>query len=216
MRTQQIPKDINLIQAFKKETDRESSQSSDAVRASQFEEEIIYFLNGLDDISANEANLKAILAKPAYASELASKQKILDAEATAKQQYMNDFQSQDLNWWKKETQRLSASKNPSDQRLLGFISLAGYSISSNAIQQNNFPVAEKMLTIYQLADSKNSDQAFLEACFYAKQGKNDAAIQSLQRAVNLGLNDPSKITGEEALQPLMSDARLQALLAQMK
>jgi hypothetical protein len=205
-----------MIQEFKKGMSHKTSQANSEVRASQLQEEIIYFLSGLEDVSVNETNLKAIRSKPAYANELSSKQKILDTEASTKQQYMNDFQSQDLNWWKKETQRLSASKNPSDQRLLGFISLAGFSISNNAIQQNNFPVAEKMLAIYQLADPKNADQPFLEACLYARQGKNDAAIQSLQHAVELGLNDPSKITGEQALQPLMSDPRLQALLAQMK
>ena len=103
-----------------------------------------------------------------------------------------------------------------NQRLLGFISLAGFSISNNAIQQNNFPTAEKMLAIYKLADPENSDQPFLKACMYAKQGKEDEALQSLQHAVDLGLNDPAKILNEPALASLRQDERLQTLLSKMK
>ena len=139
----------------------------------------------------------------------------LQQEQAIKQEYIEDFQTKDIAWWKTEISKLQLQNDPMHQRLLGFISLACYSISGNAIQQNNFPLAEKMLAIYRLADPKNSDQAFFEACLFTKEGKNDDAIASLQRAVTLGLNDPSKISSEPSLQPLINDPRLQELLAKM-
>ena len=84
----------------------------------------------------------------------------VDEEQSIKQKYIDAFQSQDLNWWKAEIKSLNANKK-SDlmfERLLGFISLACYSISNNCLEQNNLFIAEKILTIYKLADPTN------EAC----------------------------------------------------
>ena len=69
-----------------------------------------------------------------------------------------------------------------------------------------YDAAEKMLTIYQLADPKNSDQPFLLACLSAQQGKPDEAIQSLQRAVQLGMKDSARAATEPMLQSLQGNA----------
>ncbi|MFI5135185.1 MAG: TPR end-of-group domain-containing protein, partial [Chitinophagales bacterium] len=216
MRSRDFGVDEGLIHQFRKETSNELSLSNDVMETAMLQQKIISFLKGIDDVTSNESSLAAIEKKPSYSNAVSQKQKSLQEETAIKQQYVNAFQTRDLLWWNQEISKLQSEKDPMHQRLLGFISLACYSISNNAIQQNNFPVAEKMLTIYKLADPKNSDQAFLEACMYAKQGKNDDAIQSLQRAATLGLDDAAKITEEPSLQSLMSDARLQELLAKMK
>jgi len=58
------------------------------------------------------------------------------------------------------------------ERLLGFVSLACYSISNNALQQNNWEIAGKILAIYQLADPGNTDcQKFMRSIWRKKQGK---------------------------------------------
>jgi len=83
-------------------------------------------------------------------------QKVNDEQAI-KQKYMEAFKSKDINWWKQEIQTLN-SKKKNDlmyERLLGFISLACYSYSNNALQQNNLDAAEYILTIYKLADPEN-------------------------------------------------------------
>jgi len=216
MKSHDLPVNEELIHQFIKESSAEIGRSNDVLKTAMLQQRSIYFLKGVDDVSANESALAYLQKKPDYLDALSQKQKSLQEETAIKQEYVNNFQHKDLTWWNQEISKLETEKDPMHQRLLGFISLAGYSISNNAIQQNNFPVAEKMLAIYKLADPKNSDQAFLEACMYAKQGKNDDAIQSLQRAASLGFNDASKITDEAALQPLMSDSRLQEMLAKMK
>ena len=87
-------------------------------------------------------------------------QQKVDEEQNIKQKYIDAFQTKDLDWWKAEIKSLNAKKKNDlmYERLLGFISLACYSISNNSLEQNNLVVAEKILTIYKLADPTN------EAC----------------------------------------------------
>jgi len=84
------------------------------------------------------------------------------------------LQQKDLDWWKKEIANLNSKKktDPMFERLLGFVSLACYSISNNALQQNNWEIAGKILAIYQLADPGNTDcQKFYAIYNGEKTGK---------------------------------------------
>lgn len=92
--------------------------------------------------------------------KVAITQQKVDEEQAIKQKYIDAFQTKDLSWWKAEINSLNLKKKNDlmYERLLGFISLACYSISNNSLEQNNLVVAEKILTIYKLADPTN------EAC----------------------------------------------------
>ena len=83
----------------------------------------------------------------------------LAEEQNFKQTLINAFQTENLNWWKNEIAMLNSKKKNDGmyERLLGFISLACYSYSGSALQQNNLAAAEKILAIYQLADPGNKD-----------------------------------------------------------
>ena len=83
----------------------------------------------------------------------------LKGEQAKKNEYLKAFQNEDLAWWKKEIATLNAKKKAdmTDERLLGFISLACYSIGGGQLAQNNLDVAEKILSIYKLADPENKD-----------------------------------------------------------
>jgi dienelactone hydrolase len=89
-----------------------------------------------------------------------TQQKLIE-EQIIKQQLIPAFQTQDLNWWKQEIAQFNTKKKNDVmyERLLGFISLACYSYSNQALQQNNLPIAEKILAIYALADPGNTDCA---------------------------------------------------------
>jgi hypothetical protein len=97
---------------------------------------------------------------PSYAKKQVTitEQKV-NEEQGFKQQLLQAFQTQDINWWKQEVASLNAKKktDPMYDRLLGFISLACYSYSNQSLQQNNLPVAEKVLAIYAFADPGNKD-----------------------------------------------------------
>lgn len=220
MRAHDIPFNPQMAQQFVDENNKRLSDSHDYLVQEAVQEKIVFFLDGLYNIDRFKAGVTQLQQNPSYRKELSDKQKVLQQESAIKQQYIDEFQSKDLNWWKTEIARMNAVKDPQQksmyQRLLGFISLAGYSISSNSIQQGKFEVAEKMLVIYKLADPKNSDQPFLEACMFAKQGKDDEAVQSLQHAIDLGLNDSSKILNEPALALLQQNEKFKTLLSKMK
>jgi dienelactone hydrolase len=216
MREHQTKVDTGIINKFIVDSEKKLSKTHDVLQQSAIQQKIIFMLDGLFDVSKYvDANTK-LQQTEIFQNALKAKQQSLQAETIKKQEYINAFQSKDLMWWKPEIEKLSKQKDPMSQRLMGFLSLAGFSISNNAIQQNNFAVAEKMLAIYKLADPKNSDQAFLEACLLAKQGKNQAAVQSLQRAVDLGLSDANKILTEPALQSLQSNDDFNKLVSKMR
>lgn len=83
----------------------------------------------------------------------------LNKEQTQKQELVTAFNTQDISWWKQKIASLNATKktNLVNERLLGFISLACYSMGNQTLGQNNLPAAKKVLTIYQLADPGNKD-----------------------------------------------------------
>jgi len=96
----------------------------------------------------------------------------LKAEQDKKSEYLNAFKEKDLDWWKKEIARLNATKktNISSERLLGFISLACYSIGGGQLVENNLDVAEKILTIYKIADPENKDCDSMMTVLSQKKG----------------------------------------------
>ncbi|MCY7409270.1 MAG: hypothetical protein LH473_03280 [Chitinophagales bacterium] len=208
--------DSGLIKTFLTENEKRLSKAQNDFGKVAINNKIISFLGGLYDVSKYEQATNQLQQIAAYMSTVEQRQKTLRTETAMKQEYINAFQSKDLNWWKPEIQKLQSEKDPMHQRLLGFLSLAGFSISSNAIQQNNFEVAEKMLAIYKLADPKNSDQPFLEACLFAQQGKSDLAVLLLQKAVDLGLIDANKILQEPSLQSLKTNDKFIELITKMK
>ena len=83
----------------------------------------------------------------------------LKAEQDKKNEYIQSFQAKDITWWKKEIETLNAKKKTdiSNERLLGFLSLACYSIGGSQLNEDKLDVAEKILTIYKLADPENKD-----------------------------------------------------------
>ncbi|MFN8276604.1 MAG: hypothetical protein U0T84_03905 [Chitinophagales bacterium] len=88
----------------------------------------------------------------------------LEKESVIHQQLAFAFQEKDLNWWKGTIARLqSDSLNAVSVRTLGFLSLAGYSLTNRAIRENQPALARQFLQIYQMADPQNPDVARLAA-----------------------------------------------------
>lgn len=80
-------------------------------------------------------------------------------EDNIKHELVKNINDKDLDWWKKQIADLKKHKKEdiSLERLLGFISLACYTYGKQALQQNNIPAAQKILSIYQMADPDNED-----------------------------------------------------------
>lgn len=216
MRDKTIPVSASVIDEWKTSVEKKFAKTSDPLQQAMLQQQVVSFLNGLTDVSVNRNHYQQIVSSSAFQKAQQQKESILQSETLKKQEYITALQSKDLNWWAHEIDLLKSKHDPSSQRLLGFISLACYSVSTASVSQNHLALAEQTLAVYKLADPENADQPFISACLYARQGKNDEAIESLGEAVKLGLNDVSKIQREPDLQSLQADPRMQVLLEKMK
>jgi hypothetical protein len=160
-------------------------------------------LEGQTQVTGLKRELGAILVSTRYKQEKSRLAYVLKHENETKELLLNSFQGRDITWWKNEIKTLQAdSGNESNQRLLGYISLAAWSYSTKAIAANDIPFAMRSLDIYEAADPGNSEHAFLRACLFSKNNNPDSAIYYLKRSVELGLNDRSKIENEKDLAPI--------------
>ena len=169
--------------------------------------------NGLLDITNIERvitqNQNTIIFKERYQSFLNE----LSRETSMRQMYQEAFASKDLLWWLEQVRSLNArSADPVNVRLLNFLSLASYSYSRQSLKEVNLVEADKFLSLYKAADPKNSEWAFLRACYDAEAGKNSEIIRDLQTSVKLGMNDPEKIRKEPLLAGVLNTPDVQALL----
>ena len=181
--------------------------------------QMISFLKDLTDVSLYEMKISLMAKSETFQKEIQKQQDILQTEMNLKQNYIQCFESKDVNWWSGEIKRMrsiqSGDQEKMYKRLLGYLSLASYSYSNNAVKQNDFSSAKKYLLIYKLSDPENSEQPFLEACMYARQGDQQMAIASLQEAIKLGLKDRMKIEGEESFNSLRSNPEFNKLVSQL-
>ena len=201
-------KDSALIKAFTKKMDKaiaDASAKNEWIKAYQESHTAYTFLNGLADVSSYKSKISSLEANEQYKKAMQQQNEIISKEANEKQMLMQAFQNQSGDWWGKVISSYQASTNPSDKRLLGFISLAGYSYSNQLLQQHNLDGAERMLAIYEMADPTNTDQLYFHAMLYAQRGKNALAIQYLQRAVKNGFTDLAKMDAEPSFTPLRND-----------
>jgi hypothetical protein len=133
---------------------------------------------------------------------------VINEEEKIHQQYILALQNYDVNFWSREIFRLNSQratdKTGMTERLLGYISLACYSLSNQALQQNLFEDAGKILTIYKMADPLNPDCDFLQAKMFAKE-KNSTKVYNLLRIANSeGLKDFSKIESDPDFLPYLN------------
>lgn len=142
------------------------------------------------------------------------------AEMAMKEEYSEAFFKNDVSWWKGEIQELQHHRKnlpPAMQdRLLGFFSLAGYSLSTRSLQENEEPMAEKMLEIYRLSDPTNPEQAYLRAVLLGRRQQADPAMSALTESLELGFSDKTRIQKQPEFQFLQASPAFQKLLQSMK
>ena len=109
----------------------------------------------------------------------------------------------------------NAANIPMYDRIKGYISLACYSFSSNAMKKNDLKAAEKFLGVYAMVDLENPDRAFMQACLYAQRQNKAGTIQSIKEAINYGLRDKAKLESEPSFAWLRTSPEFNALLLKM-
>ena len=192
-----------------------SEQKKDLLTTFNSCQTAMFVMKGITDISFYQNKASTLSKDPNYVKALQNKKMIVSDEAKQKQLLIPSFQNQNADWWAKVIKNYTASPNPSDKRLLGFISLACYSYSNQLIQQRNIEGAEKILTIYELCDAQNTDQLYFHAELYALKGDLPRSISYLKTAVTNGFSDSQKLDSDPILEPLKSDKKFIELSASL-
>ena len=203
---------IKLTEAFLSGFEKRS-KSADILVKEKSMRELIAFTNDSTMKSIYIRQLQTLRKNASLISRIKQEETIFAKENYSKQQYVQAFEAAPLSWWETEINKLKTNKSDySQQRLLGYISLAGWSFSNNALKQGNLTAAEKSIAIYGLADPENPEQHFFEACLLAAKHEDDKAINALKRSVELGLTKKSKVENEPAFSGLFSRSDFQEIL----
>jgi len=161
------------------------------------------------------ANLEKELASPSFVAIQSARTTELQNELKLKSLYSNAFFEKDISWWEGEIRELRKSINkPMIARLLGFFSLAGYTLTSQALASGNLEVASKTVQIYKLADPPNPEPAYLSAILAASMHKPEMALHFIEESIELGFANSERMQAEVAFQSMHSLPQFQKLVQQ--
>ena len=217
MRKKVIEKNEGIIEGFKKMIESAINNDKNILVKTLFLQEEIEMLKEISSVNDYKTKLISLINSIQFKQAKSNQDKTLAFEDQRKMEFAEAFENRELPWWNNQIQLLNADKNnESNQRILGYISLAAWSYSSKAVAVNNSKFAQKVLEVYKLADPENSEQPFLEACLYSKNEMQDSAIYFLKEAIRLGLVDRSKIENEKELFVLRGRSDFQELIGKMR
>jgi hypothetical protein len=143
----------------------------------------------------------ALKTNAVYVSQLNRLAKCLQFEISARQPYLEDFQTKDLSWWKNEIsatdQKIRTEKDPYSKdmhrRIRAFWGIASYSICKEAIKQQNVELLTKTLSIYRTLEPQNADMFYFSAFPALWKGDNAATLSMLHQAVKAGFSDLNQL-----------------------
>ncbi|MBI5540841.1 MAG: hypothetical protein HY951_12330 [Bacteroidia bacterium] len=130
----------------------------------------------------------------------------LTSETKSQSEIQKSFVEKDMEWWDKKMKILNAAlikkdKTPSDYRdirLLKYISMVGYMLTSQELKSGETLMAEKYLKIYRLADPANPDVIFFTGVYFAINKQYKTAIDTLNRALQMGFSDKNRWKSESS------------------
>lgn len=166
---------------------------------------MINFLDGLRDVSEYRQKVSAIESSAAYKEEAKARNAAEAKEDALKKQYVQLFTEKDEGWWRNEIEAISQrSKSGSSKeemliqkRILSYLSLAAFSYSNNAMNQNNFDAAIRYMNLYKIIDPPNSEHSYMLAEVYAEKNETEKSIRCLNDAVKLGFKDAARMENDQ-------------------
>ncbi|MEI6312756.1 MAG: hypothetical protein WCP57_10900 [Bacteroidota bacterium] len=184
---------------------------------------IIFLLDSTGAIEEYKKNYTLLCRNPEYTKIVFLNQMNLQKEKDKKQAYLDQFKvAYDSLYWIKEVNQLrdtahkTSNQLAMDERLLGFLSLLGYSYTNRLLNGNMIANTPLLLNFYNIVDPTNPDVAYLSAIYFAKINQADKALKSLQEAVDKGYSDKAKMKNEPAFASLQTNTSFTKILEQMK
>ncbi len=206
--------DGNLVQGFVKQN---SKTISNPLAEEMRLKKLISFLNGVADVSKYQTALESLRKEKSFAAGQEKQKSDLELESRMKQNYFECIEQKDVTWWHDEATHMRVSKsNAMNDRILGYISLACYSLSNSALKRGDYQKAEKYLAIYSFVDPENIDRAFMQAIWYAHAGNKVGALQLLRDAISYGFTDKSKLMTDESFASIRNSNEFNEVLNKLK
>lgn len=183
-----------------------------------------HYLKGLTDIAPLESEIEQLEKSPQYISSQQQMQKILDMESSLQAEYGNAIREKAADWWKKESDNLKTKSSVTPlteegrmyKRVLGYLSLNAYMLSSSALKQDQLSEAESYIDIYRSVDPTNAEHRYMAAQLNMKKGKNTEAIAELKTAIDLGFKDFGRLRNDPVFNPLQQNPEMMKLLESNK
>jgi hypothetical protein len=221
------PADENFITRvrlkYQKEVD--SLQRESAIVAGYWKcLEALHYLSGVTDISSYSVLATQLGNTSEVKNHEEENDRLAKKETELQQYYAGAMGSQSEEWWMAEVNRLTGPPNGNFskperlmyKRVLGYLSLASYMHSINTLKSGDREKSGYFIRVYALVDPTNPEAPYLQAGWFAGQGKVVEALVSLNNAVNLGFNDLKRIEGDPAFRNLKGQLGYETLLGKIK
>jgi len=219
--------DNKVINEFKSKCEKEIEDKK--VKNSLFGEYLVYiklvrFLDGVEQIDIYKNKLVELEKTPTVQNELKSIETDAKKEQALQQAYMNAMNTNDEKWWTAETNRINKlikqNKNEREclvyKRILSFLSISAYSYSNSALKSNQLEQAQRFITIYSEVDPEIFEAPYFQAVLYVRKNKNEEALKSLEKSIDLGFNDINRMQNDTDISKLASMPGYNKLVDKMK
>ena len=206
--------EIRLVELFLK-----SRRTKDLLEKESVLLESRFLARDLKRPELEDERLKTLQKSPGFLAAKKKRDQELMEELQLKEFYNPAFFDENLDWWKKEIAGLKAhTRHPSpnvQDRLLGYFSLASYSLANRALLQQENNLAEKILEIYHLSDPQNPEQAYLRAVLAARVQNPDKVLEFLSEALDLGFKEKERIRLQPEFQPYAENPGFQSIVMKL-
>jgi len=161
----------------------------------------ISFIDRLLGTKKLENKLNDLQSQDGYINEIQKVEQLKLMEQQLRNEYMQGFNTQNLDWWNSELVTLSDKIKTSNDlftrqmysRIKGFLGIVCYSFTSKAIAESNIDLANKCVAIYQKVEPQNPDCFFYKAILLDKNNRSKEAVDTFKKAVSLGFKDMAKV-----------------------
>ena len=183
-------------------------------------------LEGLSPIDNIKKTYNDMVSRPQFIMTSKNEIATLQQELMLKNVLREAIGTKDTAWWWNTVQSMQADINNSKdrqksemvQRAQGYVSLSLYSAINQAMltDPNNKDLLFYLTTLYQIADSHNSESWYLSAIAAAKRGDEVRAINFLNRSVDEGFTDIQRFQSESTFQQMRVGQELEKLADRMR
>jgi hypothetical protein len=223
MRQHAIPADRNEINNFIEKNDKIANDFAAAGKFTKQQEtylKMAHYLQGLTDVAPLQSEINRLSTEKEVIAYHDQQKQQLEKEQELQRKYSPEIQQQTTEWWAKEAATLHGlSTDPKNselsqvyKRVLGYLSLNCYMLSTGSLKQGDLVAASKYIKIYSLVDPANAEHAYLAADVAALNHDPDKMFDALTQAFTLGFKDIARIKNDPAFQSYRQDERFKTLL----